>query len=511
MELTNRNRLASAFLTLVIIGLLILSGPSSAINVSVSTDKGTYTAGSPVTFTTTVRIDTNELIPITGNTLTITKPDSSKITCSLPTSGTGVSVTCDNGQEITVDVDQDSSWTYGYGYGYGYGNAFGYGFGTYNWGYGYGYGYGYGGELTQAGSTTLTYTINWIVPAEYPAGTYTAALTVDTGSYKFEGSTTFTVNANPYLVNPPVLIRINEFMAYPNTSAGEYEWIELYSNDTQNLTDWTIEDNTGSTYGSGLGDTTLSGTINGYKVLNRSDVNFQLNNDADIIILKDADGVIVDQVAYGTFDGSKTGLNVSQNAPTPEQGKSIGRTADGGGTWVILNTSTPGTPNTVASANLSLVSGWNMVSIPVNVTMTANETLNLLPACNKIARYRNDGTTVGFETFLKGYAFNNFNATVGGGYFIYCNGTGALPVTGLPVSAVSDSLYTGWNLYGWVSGTNSSAQTVVDSITYSNKIARYVGGAGFETFLKGYAFNNFTVTRGSGYFIYTTNTTSWTR
>lgn len=150
-----------------------------------------------------------------------------------------------------------------------------------------------------------------------------------------------------------------------------------------------------------------------------------------------------------------------------------------------------------------------VVLIQTSEAYNAQELLGNATGCNKIARYRNDGSTVGFETHIKGYAFNNFNVSGGMGYFVFCTNSSNLTVTGTPMSSATDNLYSGWNLYGWVSSTSSTASAVVNAITYANKIARYVGG--FETHMKGYAFNNFNVTRGNGYFIYVTNTTSWTR
>lgn len=141
---------------------------------------------------------------------------------------------------------------------------------------------------------------------------------------------------------------INEFVSDPNTD--EDEWIELYNKGSSevNLTGWTIEDNTGSTYGSGGGNTTLDGLVisgKGYLVLDDV-LGFGLNQNDDIIILKEGDEV-VDQVAYGDFDDGDT----SDNAPVPEDGRSAARTPDGIDTnsdtddFEIDDTPTPGATN----------------------------------------------------------------------------------------------------------------------------------------------------------------------
>lgn len=94
------------------------------------------------------------------------------------------------------------------------------------------------------------------------------------------------------------------------------EWLELYNNSNKpiDLTGWTIEDNSGSTYGSGFGDTTLDGlTIlaSDFLILERrTDFNFGLNDSGDVIILKNGINE-VDRVTYGSFDDG----NILDNAP----------------------------------------------------------------------------------------------------------------------------------------------------------------------------------------------------
>jgi hypothetical protein len=111
-------------------------------------------------------------------------------------------------------------------------------------------------------------------------------------------------------------VLINEFVADPVT--GEKEWVEIYNNSgvPVDLTDWTIEE------GSGL-KTKLSGVldIGAFAALDRS----SLNNDGDVILLKDAAGLVIDSVTYGSWpDG-----NISDNAPVAVKGQSVIR-VDGG-------------------------------------------------------------------------------------------------------------------------------------------------------------------------------------
>jgi hypothetical protein len=87
-------------------------------------------------------------------------------------------------------------------------------------------------------------------------------------------------------------LAINEFLSDP--AKGGNEWVEIYNNTNKDvsLDDWTIEEGSGA-------KTILAGIIpaNGFFTVNS--VSGNLNNDGDIIALKDRDGRIIDSVAYG--------------------------------------------------------------------------------------------------------------------------------------------------------------------------------------------------------------------
>ncbi len=95
---------------------------------------------------------------------------------------------------------------------------------------------------------------------------------------------------------PPIsAVRISE--AYPWPNAGEHEWIELVdpSSVGEVLDGWTIEDGKGTA-------TPLSGTMLPWGRLVIASPKGQLNNDGDLIVLKDPQGRVIDGVAYGAWD-----------------------------------------------------------------------------------------------------------------------------------------------------------------------------------------------------------------
>lgn len=114
---------------------------------------------------------------------------------------------------------------------------------------------------------------------------------------------------------------INEFVSDP--ADGEVEWVELYNKtiDEIDLIDWVIEEGGGA-------KTKLEGVIKGsgadkFFIIEKPKGN--LNNKGDIIILRDSNDVLIDQVAYGNWDDG----NLENNAPAASDPYSVSRKFDG--------------------------------------------------------------------------------------------------------------------------------------------------------------------------------------
>lgn len=102
-------------------------------------------------------------------------------------------------------------------------------------------------------------------------------------------------------------IHISEFVVDPNE--GESEWIELVNagDEPTDLTGWTLEDATGK-------QTALEGMLAPGEYLFVTAPLGKLNNDTDSIFLKDAVGVLINSVEYGTDD-----------LPAPKDGAALAR------------------------------------------------------------------------------------------------------------------------------------------------------------------------------------------
>jgi hypothetical protein len=136
---------------------------------------------------------------------------------------------------------------------------------------------------------------------------------------------------------PPEAVVINEVVPAPGavdwngdgTADYQDEWIELINlgDSSVGLGAWQVEDASGVAYVVPLGATLPPG---GYLILHRSETNLALNNDADTLILRRADGTIADRHQYGESPGYDVGLC---------------RLPDGGADWHDRCDPTPGGPN----------------------------------------------------------------------------------------------------------------------------------------------------------------------
>ncbi|OGO23512.1 MAG: hypothetical protein A2144_00080 [Chloroflexi bacterium RBG_16_50_9] len=181
MPLNNPLRIGIPLGLAVIIAASLWFVPSArALTITFPSKPSSGTLGGTYTFTTKIAVQDDDLLPIQSIDLSIfytSNPSTYVVECSelpLPTAPDSTSTKSYSGSSGTVSISgtSGSNWSYGYGSRYGYG--YGYQSGTWGYinpvGYGYGYGYGYGG--VDVGPTDITYTVAWVSPSTWPAGTY---------------------------------------------------------------------------------------------------------------------------------------------------------------------------------------------------------------------------------------------------------------------------------------------------------------------------------------------------
>ena len=165
---TKKSVITSTIITLVIVLMLIISGPATAVTVSITGLPSSITKGTSETFTVQITIeDPDNYVPVSNFSLDIT--GATQKGAIFDTSGNKLSG--DSGISVSPVSTPGSS---NYGYGYGYGLDAGYG---YNFGYGYGYGYGYGAG---GGSVTYEYSIT-LDTSILNTGSHTAVAGLNTG------------------------------------------------------------------------------------------------------------------------------------------------------------------------------------------------------------------------------------------------------------------------------------------------------------------------------------------
>lgn len=135
-------------------------------------------------------------------------------------------------------------------------------------------------------------------------------------------------------------IRINEVM--PDPVSGSSEWVELYnpSGTALDLSGGTLCDNRATSCVIAQPTSTIA--AHGFVAVLIS--GSKLNNDGDSVILKDPNGMIVDQVVYG-------------GNLLPAVGQTIARNVDGAGNWVVTTVPTPGAVNSIVAPVTSVGSG----------------------------------------------------------------------------------------------------------------------------------------------------------
>ena len=158
--LKHNRALSSLIVTCLIVALLLIPTPATAIEVTSTFEdakKLIKDSEDSYTFDVRMKIEGYERVPVNKLRLFINSDYYDFI------------LEGESGP-FTVELVETAPYTYGYGYGYGYGYhpSVGYGYGTFTYGYGYGYGYGYAGAPT-------TY-MKWRVtlnPESLTVGSYT--------------------------------------------------------------------------------------------------------------------------------------------------------------------------------------------------------------------------------------------------------------------------------------------------------------------------------------------------
>ncbi len=208
-------------LTVLIVFLLILSGPAAAVKVTLqgiqTTAQPMDTSNDIIEFNLTVELKSpDQYVPMQNITLNLTGPMNR--TFRLDLNGNVIQGNLSPNELVVTPTGSLGNLSYGFGYGYDE-NA-----GTYhNFGYGYGYGY--------AGGLPLNKTYNIKLNTTYMSdGNYTAVAYFPTGNsnkpYFASTPVNFEILPRQITVTIPLLSsNSTNSSGVINTSVGSYEWI----------------------------------------------------------------------------------------------------------------------------------------------------------------------------------------------------------------------------------------------------------------------------------------------
>jgi len=165
-------------------------------------------------------------------------------------------------------------------------------------------------------------------------------------------------------------------------------------------------------------------------------------------------------------------------------------------------------PDPLQTINISLHSGWNLITVPLDSNWTASLLGGTITGCTTICRFNGDSQT--YTTHVVGIPYNDFPILDGVGYFVYVTHDSFLNVTGLFIDSVNVSVYTSWNLIGWYSETVTNASSLGCMLNECNTICKYDAVTGsYVTHVVGIPYNDFSITQGMGLFIYTDASGWW--
>jgi hypothetical protein len=236
-------------------------------------------------------------------------------------------------------------------------------------------------------------------------------------------------------------------------------------------------------------------------------------------------GAVVDYVQKGTTNTWKKAVFVISDARFNDTlaGNAASYPADfridcrlDGNEWIHMvdvakRAATPAVP-------IPLNYGWNLISLPVSPTVsyTAQSLLAEINAqggnVTEIDRWNQ--VTGEWVAYISGGPFPNYAIELGKGYFVKCNTPSTWTVAGESVfTPVILNLGAGWNLVAVPSSDAYTAWSLLDAINSHGgsavEIDRWNNG-GWDFTLNVPRFNNFSIAKGSAYFVKCTGASTFT-
>jgi len=156
---------------------------------------------------------------------------------------------------------------------------------------------------------------------------------------------------------------------------------------------------------------------------------------------------------------------------------------------------------------LSLNDGWNLVTLPATpldaqgtpMTLTA-ENFGQTVGATVVVKW--DSLTQKYSSHIVGFPLNNFNLTIGDGFFVNVPAASPFVFQGSPAQATYNPI-TGWNLLGWVSAISTTAETFGASLAGTDVVTKWDSAIQqYSSHIIGFPLNDFIINQGDGIFIH---------
>ena len=158
--------------------------------------------------------------------------------------------------------------------------------------------------------------------------------------------------------------------------------------------------------------------------------------------------------------------------------------------------------------SISLHSGWNMITIPVQNNWNASDLAFNISNCNSVSQW--DSVNQTYDSYVVGFPESDFVLVDGCGYFVDIGSDGALHVSGSDILMVNVSLFEGWNLIGWFDSENTTASSLAENISGCGLVSRWdIVNQSFDSYVVGFPESDFTVTCGMGLFVDVSSGSTW--
>ena len=158
--------------------------------------------------------------------------------------------------------------------------------------------------------------------------------------------------------------------------------------------------------------------------------------------------------------------------------------------------------------SMTLYQGWNLITIPVENTWTAETLGQHVTDCTIVTMFNSSTHT--FVSHTVGTPHDDFPIMDGRGYFVYCITDNIFKMHNLSITIANVTIYVNWNMIGWYHEYPATAESLGENISGTSVVTMFDGEVqSFRTHIVDVPHDNFTITRGMALFIYTSQESYW--